>query len=84
MYPADIQVECLNVRRTGLGFDGRPVLFRSRRLPTTAARADPPSRARRTTRAQTALIDKLSYLLPPQMAESDIRLAVAAAFPAGC
>jgi hypothetical protein len=30
-YPLDLQQKCMDVRRTGVGSDGRPILFNSRR-----------------------------------------------------
>jgi hypothetical protein len=30
-YPPDLQQKCLQIRRTGVGFNGRPVLFNKRR-----------------------------------------------------
>jgi len=37
-YPADLQRKCLQIRKTGIGFNGRPVLFNRHRKRCTARR----------------------------------------------
>src|SRR4051794_10928242 len=58
-FTQELQVACLEVRRTNRGIDGQPVLFYSRRTAPPAQKAPV---ARRQDRQHSELIDALKEL----------------------
>ena len=75
MYPLSLQQTCMEIRRTGIGFDGRPLRFNS------------PRKTRQTggggnTDGHKAIIDVLNNL-GVRATEYDIIGAVTALYPQG-
>lgn len=85
------QEQCVNVRRTNCGIDGRPILFYAMRAapsPTPARqprRRSAPERPRQSTHdaAINELRHGLSQLGITQISEQSIRTALAEAYPDG-
>lgn len=80
VFDLNLQQKCLDIRRTGIGANGQPVLF-NRKQKATAKR--PHSSAQRSTNGHADLIEALKSLGLTTTAGA-VEEALAKLFPNGC
>lgn len=80
MYDLQLQRKCLEIRQTGIGADGRPVLFN--RKPRRIARARPARKPAREKTCHSELLDALKGL-GLATTEQAVAEASATLFPTG-
>jgi hypothetical protein len=82
VFDADLQQKCLEIRQTGIGHNGEPVLFnRKRRKPTTQPK--PRQDQHPISEEQAELIEALKSLGLTATAE-EVQATVGELFPSGC
>lgn len=91
-YSREQQEQCLLVRRTNCGINGRPILFYAQRLPTadhiaTPRRAAVVNRRQRVVAARDPIVTELQHGLAQlgmsEVPEPRVKAALAAAHPDG-
>jgi hypothetical protein len=86
VFNEEQQRQALAVRRTGLGIDGRPVIFYRRRrpaLPQPTLVATPTRRGRQTPRRYEEIVTNLQALGVRDASEHTVATAMTACFPNG-
>jgi len=85
MYTVDLQADCLRVRSSNIGINGKFILFYARRPTSTV----PPARRTRTTVVDSAqerigeLVETLLSLGLAEIREPEVLVAVRHCFPSG-
>ena len=80
-YSAELQVACLEVRRSNRGIDGQPVLFYARR--STPGPQQTPARKRQGAQQHAGLIDALKALGLPSVTPGQVGEGMKELFPQG-